>query len=70
MKEQERTRMNKLTVFQICSTLLGISEVVSLLKNPPEDGVSILSLAKPRAGKVYIYRSEKETKLAVLLVPL
>ena len=37
-----------------------MSEVVSILKNPP--GVSSLTLASPKAGEIYIYQSDDDTK--------
>ena len=36
-----------------------MSEVVSILKNPP--GVSSLTLASPKAGEIYIYQSDDDT---------
>ena len=41
---------------------LAISEVVALLKNPPVDGVSTLPPATLKAGEIYIYRSDDDTK--------
>ena len=60
--------MSKLTVFRVCSTPLGVSEVVSLLKNPLEDGVSTLPPAKSKAGEVYIYRSDKDTDQGINMI--
>ena len=50
--------MSKLTVYRVCTTPLAISEVVTLLQNPPEHGVSNLPPVTPKAGEIYIYRSE------------
>lgn len=58
--------MSKLAAYRVCSTPLGISEVVSLLKNPPEDGVSNLPPAKPKAGEIYIYSSKNDTEQGTL----
>ncbi len=41
---------------------MGISEVVSLLTNPSEDGVSTPTPVKPKAGEMIIYRSDKEAE--------
>ena len=46
--------MSKL-VFRVSATPLAVSEVVQLLKNPP-DGISTLPPAKPKAGEIYIYK--------------
>ena len=46
--------MNQLTVFRVSTTPLAISEVVSILNNPPADGISTLPPVKPKAGR-YIY---------------
>ncbi len=54
--------MSKLTVFRVCATPLTISEVVSVLQNPPEDAVSTLPPVKPKAWVVYICRRDKETE--------
>ena len=53
--------MSKVTVFRVCNTALGISEVVSLLKNPPEDELSTLPPFRPKAGEIYLYRSDKDS---------
>ena len=45
-------------VFRVSATPLAVSEVVQLLKNPPEDGVSTLPPAKPKAGGIYIYKND------------
>ena len=50
--------MSKLTVYRVCATPLAVSEVVTLLQNPPEDGVSNLPPVTPKAGEIYIYRSD------------
>ena len=48
--------MSKLTVYRVCATPLAVSEVVTLLQSPPEDGVSNLPPVTPKAGEIYIYR--------------
>ena len=45
--------MSRLSVFRVSSSPLAISDLVSLLKKPPEDGVSTLPPVKPKAGEVY-----------------
>ena len=35
---------------------LAISDLVSLLKNPPEDGVSTLPPVKPKAGDISLQK--------------
>ena len=50
--------MSKLTVYQVCATPLAVSEVVTLLQNPSDDGVSNLPPVTPKAGEIYIYRSD------------
>ena len=45
-------------VFRVSATLLAVSEVVRLLKNPPEDGISTLPPAKPKAGEIFIYKND------------
>ena len=51
----------EVTVFRVCNTPLAISEVVSLLKNPPGDVLSTLPPAMPKAGEIYLYRNNSET---------
>ena len=51
-------KMSRLVVFRVSATPLAVSEVVQLLKNPPEDGVSTLPPAKPKAGEIYIYKND------------
>ena len=50
--------MSKLVVFRVSATPLAVSEVVQLLKNPPEEAISTLPPAKPKAGKIYIYKND------------
>ena len=50
--------MSKLVVFRISATPLAVSEVVQLLKNPPEEAISTLPPAKPKAGEIYIYKND------------
>ena len=54
--------MNKITVFCVCSTPLGIFEVVSLFKNPPEDELSTLPPVRPKAEEIYLYRRGKDSQ--------
>ena len=51
--------MCKVTVFLVCNTPLGISEVVSLFQNPREDELQNLLPVRPRTGKIYLFRSEQ-----------
>jgi len=50
--------MSQVTVFRVQATPLAVSEVVSLLKNPPVDGVPNLPPATPEA----IYQSDDDTE--------
>ena len=52
--------MSKLTVFRVSKTPLGISEVVSLLQDPPLDKISTLPPVQPKGGEIYLYRSEQK----------
>ena len=53
--------MSRLSVFRVSSSPLAISDVVSLLKKkPPEDRVSTLPPVKPKAGEIYLYKSNTE----------
>ena len=45
-------------MYQVCTTPLAISEVVTLLQNPPEDRVPNPPPVTPKAGEIYIYSSE------------
>ena len=45
-------KMSRLVVFCVSATTLAVLEVVQLLKNPPEDGISTLPPAKPKAGEI------------------
>ena len=51
-------KMSKLSVYRVCATPLAMSEVVTLLQNPPEDGLSNLPPVTLKAGEIYLYRSE------------
>ena len=44
--------------FHVSATPLAVSEVIQLLKNPPEDGISTLPPAKPQCKR---YKSCKTT---------
>ena len=52
--------MSKLTVYRVCGTPLAVyrRSILALLQNPPEDGVSNLPPVTPKAGEIYIYRSD------------
>ena len=50
--------MSKLVVFRASATPLSVSEVVQLLKNPPEEAISTLPPAKPKGGEIYIYKDD------------
>ena len=50
--------MSKSVVFRVSATPLAVSEVVQLLKNPPEEAISTLPPAKPKAGEIYIYKND------------
>ena len=50
--------MSKLVVFHISVAPLAVSEVIQLLKNPPEEAISTLPPAKPKAGEIYIYKND------------
>ena len=43
------------------------SQVVSLLQNVPEEGMTAIPPAKPKAGEVYIYKYEQESKKGKLV---
>ena len=58
--------MSVSTVFRVQETPLPIPEVVSILKNPPVDGISNLPPAKPKAGEIYIFQSDDNTKHGML----
>ena len=59
----ERSKDERMSVqpFKVSSTPLSITEVVELLQNPPEDGLSTLPPAKPSAGEVYLYTHGDDT---------
>ena len=59
--------MNKLSVYRVSTTPLAVSEVVTLLQNPPEDSVSDLPPVTPKAGEIYIYRSKEDKENGKLL---
>ncbi len=40
---------------------LSITEVVNLLQNPPEDGMSTIPPARPQAGAVFLYTHGDDT---------
>ena len=45
-------------VFHISATPLAVSEVIQLLKKPPEEAISTLPPAKPKSGEIYIYKND------------
>ena len=46
-----------LTVFRVSSKCLSVTEVVSILLEPPVDKISSISPAKPKGGEIYLFRS-------------
>ena len=47
-------------IYDVRLFLLKISEVVSLLLNPPSHGVATLPPIEPKGGKVYVYQGKLE----------
>ena len=45
-----------------CVEAFSTYEVVSLLQNVPEEGTTATPPAKSKAGEVYIYKYEQESK--------
>ena len=73
---QGKSSMGKVRVLHVCNTPLAISEVVSLLKNPPEDVLSTLPPAMawleevlmPKVGEIYFYRNDSETRNGMICI--
>ena len=52
-------RVGKMSVqvFRTSTSPLPISEIIGVLRAPPEEKLSTLPLCKPKAGELYVYRS-------------
>ena len=57
---------SKLTVFRVSTKCLSISEVVSLLLDPPEDEICNIPPAKPKGGEIYLFRSLKKEEKGII----
>ena len=61
-------RVGKMSVqvFRTSTSPLPISEIIGVLRAPPEEKLSTLPPCKPKAGELYIYSSVNSPRMSVL----
>ena len=50
---------------EVSVAVLPLTKILSLLENPPDDGITTLPPAKTKGGEVYIYKPRCDTEKGI-----